>query len=716
MHAPTVVGTAEVPAPPVSDNAGGEQRRRFLPEVQALRALAVALVVIYHLEPNMLPGGYIGVDVFFVISGFLITGHMIREAEQTGRLSLARFWAGRARRILPAGLVVIGVTAALAPLVVPVTEWADLQRQALASVFYVQNWVLAADSVDYLAADNAPTAFQHFWSLAVEEQFYLLWPLVVVAAALAVRRVRGNRARALRGVVLVLFGLIVAASFIWSLLEVRSGDASAYFATTTRLWELGAGGILAVLLRHTERLAPVRSLLALAGLATIVAGAFVLTSATPFPGVAALVPVLGAAAIIAAGRTAGLGSLTWLVDRRWVQWLGDVSYSVYLWHFPLIIGFEAWANRPPHVLESLGLLSLSLLLAQLSYTFVERPIRVARWAVRGNSRVLVAAATAMAVTAGISVTPMLRSDVMDREWKQEAAGVEVGVGSGYGAEAVDGGRVPAFVAAAGPVIVPNLKDVHKELSRTYAACASSRGSDTTPRCEFGNPAGERTLALVGDSHVRMFASPVVEAATEQGWRVVTYLHNSCPFSLEARVMQYADACLKSNEATLEALVAEAPDIVVTGVFADSTFTGTPAGLAPGVDGLVRAWDALHEVGTRVVVIKDAPRPRDDVLECVADHPKSPGQCSVPRKEAFDYPAHTTVEKAARLAVGAEVLDLTDRYCGSKRCMPVIGNVMVYRDNNHVTDTYARSLRPYIAEALWPSAGATLSDAEAAGDG
>ncbi|WP_051432631.1 acyltransferase family protein [Promicromonospora kroppenstedtii] len=714
MHASTTVGTADVPAPPTSDAERPEPRRRFLPEVQALRALAVALVVVYHLEPELLPGGYIGVDVFFVISGFLITGHMIREVEKTGRLSLGRFWAARARRILPAGLVVIGVTAALAPLVVPVTEWADLQRQALASVFYVQNWVLAADSVDYLAADNAPTAFQHFWSLAVEEQFYLLWPIVVVVGALLVRRVARDRVRALHGVLLVLFGLIVVASFVWSVQQVRAGDAAAYFATTTRLWELGAGGLLAVVLRHTSRFAAGRSLLALAGLATIIAGALVLTPKTPFPGFAALVPVLGAAAIIAAGRTSGAGSLTWLVDRSWVQWLGNVSYSVYLWHFPIIIGFEAWANRQPHALESIGLLALSLLMAHLSYTFVERPVRTARWAGRGNTRVLLAAATAMAVTAGVAVTPMFRAQVQEQEWQQEAQGVEVGLGSGFGAEAVDGGNVPAFVDKAGPVIVPNLQDVHKELSRTYAACAANATAGTTPRCEFGDPAGRRTLALVGDSHVRMFASPVVEAARERGWRVVTYLHNSCPFSLDAREMQYSKACLRANQETLDALVAEAPDLVVTGIFADSLFKGTVPGYEPGVGGLVKAWDALQAVGSRIVVIKDAPRPRADVLECVADHAQDPGSCAVSREKAFDYPGHKTLRDAARIA-GVRIVDLTDRYCGPERCMPVVGNVMVYRDNNHVTDTYARSLQPYIAEGLWPKEGPVSGHTEATRD-
>jgi peptidoglycan/LPS O-acetylase OafA/YrhL len=704
----TVAGPVGV-QDPTSTSEAPTGRRRFLPEVQALRAVAVALVVIYHLEPDMLPGGFIGVDVFFVISGFLITGHMLREVEQTGRLSLLKFWAGRARRILPASLVAIGVTVVVATAVVPITDWANLQRQALASIFYVQNWVLAGDAVDYLAADNVATPFQHFWSLAVEEQFYLLWPLVVVAAALAVRRTRGDRTRALRTLVLVLFGLIVVASFVWSVLQVRAGDPAAYFSTTTRLWELGAGGLLAVLLRHTDRFAPARSALALAGLATITLGAFFLTAASPFPGVAALVPVLGAVAVVAAGRTTGPGSLTWLVDRSWVQWLGNVSYSLYLWHFPVIICFEVWADRSPRAIESLGLLVLSLVLAQLSYVLVERPVRLGRWA-RPNGRMLVAAAAAMAVTAGVAVTPMMRAEVVERDWRQASEGVVVRPGSGFGAEAVSGTDVPAFVTP-NPVIVPNLNVVHKELSRKYAACASSASASVTPVCEFGDPAGKRTIAVVGDSHVRMFASPIVSAATERGWRVVTYLHNSCTFSLEPRLMRFAAACQEANEKTLAALRADAPDIVVTGIYGDSEFD-SPSG---GVDGLVQMWDALHEAGSRVVILKDAPRPRVDVLECVADHDTDPDVCAVPRKTAFADPGQATLDKAVRAAADVQLLDLSDRFCSPEQCKAVIGNVMVYRDNNHITDTYARSLRLYIVDALWPAADASGQHAGEPGD-
>ncbi|WP_157601862.1 acyltransferase family protein, partial [Promicromonospora kroppenstedtii] len=254
--------------------------RTFRPEVQALRALAVLLVIVYHVDPALLPGGYIGVDVFFVISGFLITGHLWREASSTGRVSLRKFWAARARRILPASLVAtvgtIGVALVLLPLDLLQLWW----RQALASVFYVENWALAADAVDYQAAGNEPTAFQHFWSLGVEEQFYLFWPLLVVLA-LGLWSLRGGRravgevrdAGGLRRLLLVVFGVVVVASLVWSVAEVRADNPVAYYSTLTRVWELGAGGLLALLMRDTERFRALRSTLAVGGVAAVVAAA-----------------------------------------------------------------------------------------------------------------------------------------------------------------------------------------------------------------------------------------------------------------------------------------------------------------------------------------------------------------------------------------------------------------------------------------------------------
>ena len=286
------------------------------PEIQALRALAVGLVVVYHLWPDAVPGGFIGVDVFFVISGFLITALLLREIERTGAVSLSAFWARRARRILPAALVTVFACGLVMAAVVPMSLWPQWLDEMRASTLYVQNWQLASDAVDYFAiAEHTPSPVQHFWSLSVEEQFYLLWPVVLLATA-------RNR-RALVGGMAVLTVLSLA----YSLFATATNPAAAYFVTPARAWEFGAGGLLAAAGAASR---PSR-LLCFAGLTAIVAGAFAFSVATPFPGWAALVPVLGAMAVIRAGAASRALAV------RPLQFLGDISYSLYLWHWPLIV-------------------------------------------------------------------------------------------------------------------------------------------------------------------------------------------------------------------------------------------------------------------------------------------------------------------------------------------------------------------------------------------
>ncbi|MCK9794992.1 acyltransferase [Isoptericola sp. 4D.3] len=701
-------GTPEARHARTAGGAAGGAPRRFLPEVQALRALAVALVVVYHVRPDLLPGGFIGVDVFFVISGYLITGHMLREVRTSGRLSLARFWAARARRILPAGLVVLAFVALTCTLVLPASEWAQVQRQLLASVLYVENWALASDSVDYLAAENAAAPVQHYWSLAVEEQFYLLWPLVLVGVVQVARRVRARASGASPGdrlpgrLLLLVFGVLVAASFVWNVTAVRGGDAAAYFATTTRLWELGVGGLLALLVRYTPRFAAARSAAALAGVAAIVVGAFAIDGATPYPGWAALVPVLGTALVVAAGRTTGPVSLTGVVDLRPVQWLGDVSYSVYLWHFPLVVYALARAGRPPTALEAAGLVGLTLGLAALSHRYVERPFRRRRVPDRGT---LVLAAVAMVVVAALAGTIGLRAAAEQARWDRAAGQVVVADGSGFGAEATSDGAVPPFVDDV-RVVVPAPTEVQDDAVTAFdeQSCSARKDDPLEPRtCELGDPDGRVTVALVGDSHARMLGSPVARLAEDRGWRLVTFLRDSCPFSAEPRTVPEGPTCVAANAVTLERLVELAPDAVVTVAYGGSRYRDPGTGERPGVRGTADVWRELEEAGIQVYAVKDAPQPDPFVVRCVAAAAEDPADvgdldgCAVPRERALV--GRDLVDAAAERVPGVDVVDLTDRYCGAESCPAVIGNVMVYRDTNHVTDTYARSLAPFLAGAI-----------------
>jgi peptidoglycan/LPS O-acetylase OafA/YrhL len=660
-----------------------------------LRAAAVALVVIYHLSPDALPGGYIGVDVFFVISGFLITGHMIREARTTGRLRLGHFWANRARRILPASLLVVAVVLLTAPMLLPVTDWTDTSRQGLASVLYVQNWALVGNAVDYLASEAADTPFQHFWSLAVEEQFYILWPLVVVAATVVARRwVRGPHA--LTTVLLVAFGLLVAVSFLWNVVSVAREDPAAYFATTTRLWELGVGGLLAVTLRYTERFRLARAALALAGFGAIAVGAMTLTAETPFPGTAALYPVLGTVAVIAAGRTAGVGSLTWLVDRAPVQWLGNVSYSLYLWHFPIILWFTAYAGGAPTPFESYGLLGLMLVAAAASYTFVEQPVRNAAWLRNHDRRSLVLAAVAMLLTCALTLVLTARTNQVDRAWDELAAQIDVSTGSVYGAHAAADGEIDVFVDGA-TAISPNPIEAANDLEIAYRTpCESALTTDTSEVCEYGDPTSDTVVGLVGDSHARMLTTPLVNLAEERGWRLVGFFHNSCPFAYEQRGYR-AERCAALNAETMEQLRSVEPDAVITSFLGRNKFRDTNTGMRPGVKGLSDLWNELHDLGASVYVVKDVPEAKKKSQACVAENYAHPERCAVDRDRAMKR--RDIVDAAAEHAPHASVIDFTDFYCGPTRCHQVVGNVLVYRDRGHLTDTFARTLEPYLAEAI-----------------
>lgn len=676
----------------------GTVTRRFLPEVQALRALAVALVVIYHLRPDVIPGGYIGVDVFFVISGFLITGHMLREVQATGRLRLGHFWANRARRILPASLLVVAVVLLTTPIFMPITDWAEISRQGIASVLYVQNWALVGNAVDYLASDTSATPFQHFWSLAVEEQFYILWPLVVLAAAVVAHRSRRGP-RALTAALLVAFGVLIAASFAWNLISVNNQDPAAYFATTTRLWELGAGGLLAVTLRYTERFRLARSALALAGFGAIAVGALALTAKTPFPGTAALLPVLGTMAVIAAGRTAGLGSLSWIVDRAPVQWLGNVSYSLYLWHFPAIVWFTEYADGEPTKLESLGLLGLMLVAASASYTFVEQPLRSTAWLKNHDPRSLGLAATSMALACALTLVPTMRAAGVEREWDALADTIDVSteMGGSYGAAAAADGELDVLTNGA-TAIRPNPINAEDDTEIALRSpCEEPEFSTGSSKvCEYGDPTSDTVVALIGDSHARMLSTPLVNLAEERGWRLLGFYHNSCPFSYEQRDLK-ADSCKLLNEETMEQLREVRPDAVVTSYLGKSQFRDTGTGMEPGVKGFADLWNDLYALGADVYVVKAVPDARPKAAACVARNYDRPERCAIDRDKVMVN--RELVDKAAELAPHTSVIDLTDFFCGPDKCEQVVGNVLVFRDTSHITDAFALSLQPYLARAI-----------------
>src|SRR5215469_4072843 len=386
------------PAPAALGGQGGDHgERNFRPDIQGLRALAVTMVLIYHLYPSLLPGGFVGVDVFFVISGYLITGQLWRGVQRTGKVALVEFWGRRARRLVPAAALVLAVTWLLSRLVLPATQLANTAQQIRASALYFQNWQLAHDAVDYLKSSDAASPVQHFWSLSVEEQFYLVWPLLFLAAGLLARRHAG---RTRHVTVACLAAVLVAGSLAFSIYDTRTDPAAAYFVTTTRMWELGMGGLLVLMPERLGSAVGRQGWLGWAGLGMVLASPFALRGTAAFPGAIALLPTAGAALLIAGGSAGARLGPARLMSLRPLVFLGGISYSLYLWHWPLIVLYTNYVGRPVSPRSGPVLAAVAVLLSWLTKVTVEDPVRLSRIFAGHNWR-SVSSALAAVVPAGL---------------------------------------------------------------------------------------------------------------------------------------------------------------------------------------------------------------------------------------------------------------------------------------------------------------------------
>jgi peptidoglycan/LPS O-acetylase OafA/YrhL len=684
-------------APASGTTAGTEPARRtthgIRPEIQALRALAVSLVVAWHLWPDAVPGGFVGVDVFFAISGFLITTLLLREVEATGRISLRGFWARRARRILPAALTVIGACAGATALLVPVTDWQHFFGDFRASSLYIQNWHLAAAAVDYFHASDGPSPVQHFWSLAVEEQFYLVWPVVVLAVVAVTRR---------RWALAVVLGAITLSSLVYSIVHTAANPADAYFATTTRGWELGAGALLALLPQRERSPAVVRAALSWIGLAAILVAAFAYSTATAFPGIAAALPVLGAVAVIRAGAPAGRGAPTALFSLRPLQRLGDVSYAVYLWHWPLIVLAPYALGRELDTTTRIAIVMLTLLLSLLSKTAIEDPVRRSRTLTAHGGRWTFAAAAA----ASLAVLALATAGTGHVQAKihQDAQVTQRTLAH----------KPKCFGAAARD---PRRSCVNPKLTRTVvptpvqapkmdnAPCEVVESTGRIRVCAFGAAPGPgvRTVALIGDSHASHWRSAMAALVADKGWHAVSITHTSCPYSAATAVIPEPGRtqCVEWKQQVRRWLGAH-PEV-------DTVFFGAHTGgdvvqikgrspWQAQVNGYTNAWKALPASIAHIMVFRDTPKMRSATMGCVEtalEHHRDAGQaCAQPRGRALE---RDPAAVAAAHDAGSRVhtIDLTRLLCSARSCFPVIGGALVYKDIHHLTSVFSATLGPYV---------------------
>jgi peptidoglycan/LPS O-acetylase OafA/YrhL len=650
-------------------------------DIQGLRAIAVLAVVLFHIWPGLIPGGFVGVDVYFVISGYLITGILFRELQQTGRIALSRFYVRRMKRLLPAaGLVLIVVTVLMTPLLPP-SRWEETAIEILASAFYLENWRLAWSAVDYLSAGNPASPVQHFWSLSIEEQFYIFWPLIMIAAGVVI-----GRFSKLRTAIALPLLLIVAMSFGASVWLTETSREAAYFVTHSRLWQLGIGALLAIAVLPV--FSPgVREAMRAAGLAAIVLSALAFSGGMSFPGYAALLPTLGCALVLAAGVDND-SSLSRLLALPPVQYLGDVSYSVYLWHWPIVVFAGAYAPGGMSLPFGLTLLTATLVISHLSKRFVEDPIRYAeidtgKW---------------LAYAGGVIVCCVLGALGIYHQFAVHALKLHIDEVNFPGARAyLAGAAVPAVEAAVPPLIM-----LKKDKAEVYKEnCHVGYGAvDPTP-CRYGPEDGAK-IVLVGDSHAASWAPALIAQADAMGWRLETHTKSACALfkeMLKRASGPYLD-CRLWGEKVLDRLRASPPDLVIVsqGQFHEVASADGPSSRRRTAAAIVDLWRELRALGIKVVAIRDTPHLPFEPGECVARDPNCYAEQSVVLRD--DDPiliAHQLMPEVA-------VIDMTDAFCQNARCPVVIGNVVAWRDSSHPTASYARTMATVLADRIVAATG------------
>ena len=673
------------------------QGRGYRPDIQGMRALAVGMVVVYHLYPSLLAGGFAGVDVFFVISGFLITGHLLREYHKAGRIGLLDFWGRRAKRLVPAAALVLTVTWVASRFVLPATRLADTAAQIRASALYFQNWQLASNAVDYLKSDSAASPVQHFWSLSVEEQFYLGWPLLFVLAAVMALTARRTSERRARGqhAVLFLAGAVVAGSLWYSVYYTHANPAGAYFVTTTRIWELGLGGLLALLPAGVSRRIGRFGLLGWAGFGLVIASAFALSGTTAFPGYLALLPAGGAAALILGGSAEGRFGPHRLTSAGPMVFIGGISYSLYLWHWPLIVLYTAWRGHAVGALAGPAIVVVAIALSWLTKVWVEDKVRTASllsghgW--RSVSTALAAVVPIAAVSLYIAAEPA--------PWNGR-------LGPNYPGAGALASKVIKDDVAPAPVLPPPTQI--RLPTYWQQGCLVAEGSATPKECSYGDTSDPvLTVALVGDSIAGDWFTPLEQIAVQRHWELVTELHSICPLSSTLMITPDTGgpytACHAWGAAVMNDLATEIkPDVVITSDLPGlATIKHPKGGAAAQADigaGMARYWKQLQGHGISVVAIKESPDVGLNVPECITKNPAAPKNCAVPKAKAIASDLPTVY--AARAALGTvPLIDMNSLICGQVNCPPIIGNVLVYQDSHHLTSAYALTTAPYLEQDL-----------------
>ncbi|ACL40553.1 acyltransferase 3 [Pseudarthrobacter chlorophenolicus A6] len=677
--------------------AGAKARTAsFRPEVQGLRALAVLMVVTYHVWLGRVSGG---VDIFLLISAFLLTLSFVRKAETGRPFGLLGHWLHLFKRLLPAAVVVILGVLAGTWLILPQGRWPQILDQAWASLLYRQNWLLADTAVDYYAQDHAGASpLQHFWSLSIQGQVFILWPLLFAAAAgilAALRRLPACAGLTYRGLLGIGFGAVFAVSLAYSIEQTAGNQAYAYFDTRARLWEFALGSLLALALPYLKPGKALRVVLGWAGLVGMVSCGLLLTVDRSFPGFVALWPTLSAAAIIVAGQTGSRYGVDRVLSSKPAVALGDNSYALYLWHWPvLVLALAVTGVEAPNLIQGLGIVGASVLLAVLTTRFVEKPLRDWHWPKLRAWRTAVVIAACGAILAGpVSVW---QTFITAEEAATAAQPRELTPGAAALAPGIEADPAPAARIIPGPSALDN------DWAGIQTPCAGSNATDDPIlegcRQEIPEGGGTKRIVVLGDSHSQQYLGALAPIAAAKGWELVTLLMPACRFGAESDTR--TAECNAYNRASADYVLEHRPDAV----FTVASLTHEEAPFETEVPGYLDGVRPFADAGIEILGIRDNPRFTFNMPECVQRNGADAPECNPPLAESLVEPS--PLENYRGKVDGLHLMDMSDFICARGVCPAVVGNVYVYKDDNHLSRTYAESMIPMFEQRLLAATGWT----------
>jgi len=649
------------------------QEKKFRPELEGIRAVAALLVAVYHIWLGSVSGG---VDVFFIVSGYLITTSLLSRMDRQGRINFSEYLLGLGKRLFPIAFIVILFTTVFSILILPKSRWVETIPEVFSSAFYFQNWHLANNAVDYLGQNNVASPFQHFWALSIQGQFYITWPLVISVIYFIAKKILKTP---VRKTLLSVLSFIFIVSISYSVHITNDNQPWAYFDTFARAWEFSLGGILALLIPYLRFHKFVSFVIGWLGLAIIAFTGILLPVSNVFPGYAALLPTSGVMLVIIAAETGSHFGVERILGSRPFLYFGSISYGFYLWHWPILIFYYAYFGKESvSNLAGIIILLSTFVLSILSIKLLETPVRkinVKQSKIK-MSGILVAFILPVVI---VGVSWMVYVD------QSQARLDEYSLVDHPGARSISNNITPSSKIKP----IPSAIEAKGHLPSFYGKenCSSSGTSSKVTTCSLGeleNP--DYTIALVGGSHSGHWFPALEKMSENLNLQIDVYIKDACRFSNDDFDGLLTESCMEWNDNLMEPLMSNPPDLV---------FTTANINIEDTIpEGYLSKWKELQGI-TKVFAVRDNPRMNVDIPLCVEEN--GADQCSSPREDALS--AIPPWENTENISDNVYFADMSEYFCDDETCHSVIGNVLVYRDRHHISTIYSETMAPALEEQI-----------------